>query len=93
METQPCVFQSEESRGYQELVAAAKRVESVPAAVCTVKEVWAEYNVSSDTIILFRKVLHLHHNGRVVAVDDDDDDDEDANGNDDDAGRQTSGEA
>lgn len=57
--------------------------------MCTVKEVWADYNVSSDTIILFRKVLHLHHNGRVVAVDDDDD----ANGNDDDAGRQTSGEA
>lgn len=91
MKTHPSVFQSEESRGYQELVAAAKRVESVPAAMCTVKEVWAHYNVSSDTIILFRKVLRLHHNGRVVTVDDDDDDD--ANGNDDDAGRQTSGEA
>lgn len=91
MKTQPSVFQSEESHGYQELVDAAKRVESVPAAMCSVKEVWADYNVSSDTIILFRKVLHLHHNGRVVTVDDDDDD---TNGNDDDdAGRQTSGEA
>lgn len=53
------------------------------------KEVWAHYNVSSDTIVLFRKVLHPHHNGRVVErqnghVDDndgeeeeDDDDDND----------------
>ncbi|CAF94351.1 unnamed protein product [Tetraodon nigroviridis] len=48
-------LESEESRGYQELVAAAKRVDSVPVAICTVKEVWADYNISSDTIILFRK--------------------------------------
>lgn len=53
----PFVSQGEESRGYQELVEAAKRVSSVPVAVCTVKEVWADYNLSSDTITLFRKVL------------------------------------
>ena len=53
----PFVSQGEESRGYQELVEAAKRVNSVPVAVCTVKEVWPGYNVSSDTITLFRKVL------------------------------------
>lgn len=66
MKTLPFVFQSEESIGYQELVAAAKRVDSVLVAICAVKEVWADYNISSDTIILFRKVLHLQHNGRVV---------------------------
>lgn len=50
------VFQGEESRGYQELVAAAKRVDSVPVAICMVKEVWADYSISSDTMVLFRKV-------------------------------------
>lgn len=52
------VFQGEESPGYEELTAAAKRVDSVPVAICTVKEVWAHYQLSSDTITLFRKVLH-----------------------------------
>lgn len=51
--------QGEESRGYQELIAAAKRVDTVPVAICTVKEVWADYSVSSDTIVLFRKVLSI----------------------------------
>lgn len=66
MKTLPFVFQSEESSSYQELVAAAKRVDSVLVAICTAKEVWTDYNISSDTIILFRKVLYLHHSGRVV---------------------------
>lgn len=52
-------LQAEESRGYQELLAAAKRVSSVPVALCVVKDVWAEYSISSDTLVLFRKV---HHN-------------------------------
>ncbi len=52
------VTQGEESLGYQELVAAAKRVDSVPIAICTVKEVWADYSLSSDTITLFRKVSY-----------------------------------
>lgn len=51
------VCQGEESRGYQELVVAAKRVESVPVAFCSAKEVWTEYSLSSGTITLFRKVL------------------------------------
>jgi len=50
--------QGEESHGYQELVAAAKQVDSVPVALCTVKEVWADYSLSSDTITLFRKVFY-----------------------------------
>lgn len=58
--------QSEEIRGYQELAAAAKRVDPVLVAMCTVKDVWADYNISSDTIVLFRKVLYLDHKGRVV---------------------------
>lgn len=57
----PFVFQGEESHGYKELTAAAKRVDSVPAAICTVKEVWAEYGLGSDTITLFRKVLAMYH--------------------------------
>lgn len=48
-------LEGEESRGYQELVAAAKRVDSVPVALCSAKEVWSEYSLSSDTIALFRK--------------------------------------
>ena len=48
--------QSEESRGYKELLDSTKRVDTVPAAICTEKEVWAELSVSSDTIAIFRKV-------------------------------------
>lgn len=50
--------QGEESHGYQELVAAAKRVDSVPVAICTEKEVWADYSLASGTITLFRKVFY-----------------------------------
>jgi len=51
--------QSEESRGYKELLGALQRVDRVPAAICTEKEVWAELSVSSDTIAIFRKVLSI----------------------------------
>ncbi|XP_038569527.1 endoplasmic reticulum resident protein 27 [Micropterus salmoides] len=55
-------LEGEKSRGYQELVAAAKRVDSVPVAICTMKEVWADYNLSSDTITLFRKADNHQEN-------------------------------
>ncbi|XP_073334388.1 endoplasmic reticulum resident protein 27 [Pagrus major] len=55
-------LEGEESKGYQELVAAAKRVDSVPVAICTEKEVWAEHSVSSDTITLFRKADNHQEN-------------------------------
>uniref|UniRef100_A0A3B4TIK7 Endoplasmic reticulum protein 27 n=2 Tax=Seriola dumerili TaxID=41447 RepID=A0A3B4TIK7_SERDU len=55
-------LEGEESRGYKELVAAAKRIDSVPVAICTVKEVWADYSVSSDTISLFRKADNHQEN-------------------------------
>uniref|UniRef100_A0AAV2LH97 Endoplasmic reticulum resident protein 27 n=1 Tax=Knipowitschia caucasica TaxID=637954 RepID=A0AAV2LH97_KNICA len=56
----------EESRGYAELLAAAKKVDSVPVAICSEKEVWAEYSVSTDTITLFRKADN-HQENLVVA--------------------------
>ncbi|XP_028269036.1 endoplasmic reticulum resident protein 27 isoform X2 [Parambassis ranga] len=55
-----------ESHGYKELLEAAKRVDSVPVAICTVKEVWADYSLSSDTITLFRKADN-HQENLVVA--------------------------
>ncbi|XP_042341821.1 endoplasmic reticulum resident protein 27 [Plectropomus leopardus] len=55
-------LEGEESKGYKELVAAAKRVESVPVAICTEKEVWADYGLSSDTITLFRKADNHQEN-------------------------------
>uniref|UniRef100_A0A8C6SCV9 Endoplasmic reticulum resident protein 27 n=1 Tax=Neogobius melanostomus TaxID=47308 RepID=A0A8C6SCV9_9GOBI len=55
-----------ESHGYKELLAAAKKVNSVPAAICSVKEIWADYSVSSDTITLFRKADN-HRENLVVA--------------------------
>uniref|UniRef100_A0A3Q0QVG3 Endoplasmic reticulum protein 27 n=1 Tax=Amphilophus citrinellus TaxID=61819 RepID=A0A3Q0QVG3_AMPCI len=55
-------LEGEESHGYKELVAAAKRVSSVPAAICTVKEVWADYNIASDSIALFRKADNHQEN-------------------------------
>ncbi|XP_059188948.1 endoplasmic reticulum resident protein 27 [Centropristis striata] len=55
-------LEGEESHGYQELVAAAKRVESVPVAICTEKEMWADHSVSSDTIALFRKADNHQEN-------------------------------
>ncbi|KAF1395140.1 hypothetical protein PFLUV_G00008460 [Perca fluviatilis] len=59
-------LEGEESLGYQELVAAAKRVDSVPVAICTEKEVWAVYSLSSDTITLFRKADN-HQENLVIA--------------------------
>uniref|UniRef100_A0A3B5A9V8 Endoplasmic reticulum protein 27 n=1 Tax=Stegastes partitus TaxID=144197 RepID=A0A3B5A9V8_9TELE len=59
-------LEGEESHGYKELLAAAKRVESVPAAICTVKEVWADYSLSSDTITLFRKADN-HQENLIIA--------------------------
>ncbi|XP_072239955.1 endoplasmic reticulum resident protein 27 [Leuresthes tenuis] len=55
-------LEGEESQGYKELVAAMKRVHSVPAAICTVKELWADYSLSSDTISLFRKADNHQEN-------------------------------
>ncbi|XP_040892616.1 endoplasmic reticulum resident protein 27 [Toxotes jaculatrix] len=55
-------LEGEERHGYKELVAAAKRIDSVPVAICTVKEVWADYSLSSDTITLFRKADNHQEN-------------------------------
>nr|XP_046235128.1 endoplasmic reticulum resident protein 27 [Scatophagus argus] len=55
-------LEGEETRGFQELVAAAKQVDSVPVAICTVKEVWADYSLSSDTITIFRKADNHQEN-------------------------------
>ncbi|CAL8332248.1 unnamed protein product [Lota lota] len=55
-------FESEESRGYKELVDATKRVDTVPAAICMEKEVWAELSISSDTIAIFRKADNHQEN-------------------------------
>ncbi|XP_061833339.1 endoplasmic reticulum resident protein 27 isoform X2 [Nerophis lumbriciformis] len=59
-------LQGEESLGYKELVAAAKRVDTVPMAISDVKEVWADYGIKSDTITLFRKADN-HQENLVVA--------------------------
>ncbi|XP_078478378.1 endoplasmic reticulum resident protein 27 [Lampetra planeri] len=48
------------------LEAAARRVDSVPAAICTEKDVRAEYGLGSDTITLFRKADN-HQENLVVA--------------------------
>uniref|UniRef100_A0A665X0W3 Endoplasmic reticulum protein 27 n=1 Tax=Echeneis naucrates TaxID=173247 RepID=A0A665X0W3_ECHNA len=55
-------LEGEDSHGYKQLVATAKRIDSVPAAICTVKEVWADYSLSSDTIALFRKADNHREN-------------------------------
>ncbi|XP_041840271.1 endoplasmic reticulum resident protein 27 [Melanotaenia boesemani] len=55
-------LESEESRGYKEFLAASKQIDSVPAAICTVEEVWADYSISSDTIALFRKADNHQEN-------------------------------
>lgn len=55
-------LEGEDSHAYQELAEAAKRVGSVPVAICTVKEVWADYSLSSDTITLFRKADNHQEN-------------------------------
>ncbi|XP_061585581.1 endoplasmic reticulum resident protein 27 [Cololabis saira] len=55
-------LEGEDSHGYAELVEAIKRSETVPAAVCTVKEVWPDYSVSSESITLFRKADNHQEN-------------------------------
>ncbi|XP_047434709.1 endoplasmic reticulum resident protein 27 [Mugil cephalus] len=55
-------LEGEDSHGYKELIVAAKRVDSVPVAICTVKEVWADYGLSSDTLTLFRKADNHQEN-------------------------------
>eukprot|EP00064_Thunnus_orientalis_P014810 superscaffoldBa00002635_g14857 len=55
-------LEGEESHGYKEIVAAAKVVDSVPVAICTEKEVWADYSVDSDTITIFRKADNHQEN-------------------------------
>ncbi|KAM4603382.1 endoplasmic reticulum resident protein 27 [Polymixia lowei] len=55
-------FEGEDSHGYKELVEAAKRVDTVPAALCTEKEVWADLNITSDTITIFRKADNSQEN-------------------------------
>ncbi|KAK7930005.1 hypothetical protein WMY93_006400 [Mugilogobius chulae] len=59
-------LEGEDSPGYKELLAAAKKVDSVPVAICSVKEVWADYSVSTDTITVFRKADN-HQENLVVA--------------------------
>ncbi|XP_077575701.1 endoplasmic reticulum resident protein 27 [Stigmatopora nigra] len=59
-------LEGEESHGYKELLAAAKRVDSVSVAICALKEVWVDYGIKSDTITLFRKVDN-HQENLVVA--------------------------
>ncbi|KAL2087260.1 hypothetical protein ACEWY4_018319 [Coilia grayii] len=48
-------FKEEESYGYKEFVAAAKEVKPIPVGLCSDKEVWANYSITSDTITIFRK--------------------------------------
>lgn len=59
-------LEGEESDGYKEFLEAVKRVDSVPAAICSEKEVWADYSLSSDTITLFRKADN-HQENLVIA--------------------------
>lgn len=49
------VYQNDEAHGYSEFIAAVKQIETLSAAVCTEKEVWAKYGIVSDTISIFRK--------------------------------------
>ncbi|XP_029907034.1 endoplasmic reticulum resident protein 27 [Myripristis murdjan] len=55
-------LEGEESHGYKELVAAAKRVDTVPVAMCAEKEVWADLSITSDTITIFRKADNHQEN-------------------------------
>ncbi|XP_050967577.1 endoplasmic reticulum resident protein 27 [Labeo rohita] len=55
-------FESEAARGYKEFLAAAKQIDKLPVALCSEKEVWAKYDIASDTISVFRKAdLHQEH--------------------------------
>ncbi|KAM6971770.1 endoplasmic reticulum resident protein 27 [Aplochiton taeniatus] len=55
-------FEGEDSHGYKEFVAAVKQVETIPAAVCKEKEIWADISIASDTIALFRKADNHQEN-------------------------------
>ncbi|KAM3864757.1 endoplasmic reticulum resident protein 27 [Diretmus argenteus] len=55
-------FEGEESHGYKELVAAVKRVDPIPVAMCAEKEVWADFSITSDTIAVFRKADNHQEN-------------------------------
>ncbi|XP_049335793.1 endoplasmic reticulum resident protein 27 isoform X1 [Astyanax mexicanus] len=48
-------FKTDEGHGYKEFLAAVEEMKTLPAALCSVKEVWANYSIESDTIALFRK--------------------------------------
>ncbi|KAL4647897.1 endoplasmic reticulum resident protein 27 [Arapaima gigas] len=50
-------FESEDRFGYKEFVTAVSRVKDIPVALCDAREVWSAYNVTSDTISIFRKVF------------------------------------
>ncbi|KAA0713485.1 Endoplasmic reticulum resident protein 27 [Triplophysa tibetana] len=55
-------FETDEARGYKEFLTAAKQMESLSVSVCGEKEVWAKYNITSDTISIFRKAdVHQKH--------------------------------
>ncbi|RXN32529.1 endoplasmic reticulum resident 27 [Labeo rohita] len=56
--------QSEAARGYKEFLAAAKQIDKLPVALCSEKEVWAKYDIASDTISVFRKMLFVLVNGK-----------------------------
>ncbi|KAM8879498.1 endoplasmic reticulum resident protein 27 isoform 2-T2 [Spinachia spinachia] len=60
-------LEGEESPAYQQLALAASRVDSVPVAICTEKEVWTHYSLSSDTVALFRKA-DTHQENLVIAT-------------------------
>ncbi|XP_051985849.1 endoplasmic reticulum resident protein 27 [Xyrauchen texanus] len=55
-------FETDEAHGYKEFLAAAKEMKPLPVALCSEKEVWAKYNITADTISIFRKAdLHQEH--------------------------------
>ncbi|PWA32657.1 hypothetical protein CCH79_00012427, partial [Gambusia affinis] len=72
-------LENEESLGYEELLAVSQKVDFVPAAICTVKDVWADFNITSGTISLFRKGHRCFCDDDDDDGDDDDDDDDDSN--------------
>ncbi|XP_062852990.1 endoplasmic reticulum resident protein 27 [Trichomycterus rosablanca] len=52
-------FEADEGDGYKEFLAAVKEVKTIPAALCSDKEVWGKYSINTDTISIFRKAdLH-----------------------------------
>ncbi|XP_066519729.1 endoplasmic reticulum resident protein 27 [Hoplias malabaricus] len=48
-------FETDGGHGYKEFEAAVEELKTLPAALCSVKEVWANYIIDSDTIAIFRK--------------------------------------